>query len=448
MNRILQLQQDRAAHLTAAQVIRTKAETENRLLTAEERSAFEAEEKAIADINATLDIEQRASGMVGKQNGNGRVEVRDLSAERPFGPEARDGETAKERKERLSIGLGEQLMAIRNAALSPHSVDVRLLELQKRAPAGASEMVPSDGGFLVAPEFSSEILVTAHDTSLVYNLTRKIPLSDTTNALKIPGIDETSRADGSRWGGVQMHWQGEAAALSASKPKFKLIELITKKLTGLYYATDELLADARALGSIVQQAFGEEMGFKLDDACIRGNGAGQPLGILNAACLVSVAKETGQAATTIVYENVLNMRLRMYARSRPKAVWFVNQDCEAQLYSMSLKVGTAGAPVYLPPGGAAADPYSRLFGAPVIPIEQCDTVGTKGDIIYADFSQYVTVDKGDMQSAVSMHVRFLTDEQTFRWIYRVDGQPIWKSALTPFKGSNTLSPFVVLDTRS
>jgi hypothetical protein len=44
-----------------------------------------------------------------------------------------------------------------------------------------------------------------------------------------------------------------------------------------------------------------------------------------------------------------------------------------------------------------------------------------------------------------MHVAFTTDETAFRAVYRVDGAPMWRVALTPFKGANTLSPFVVLN---
>jgi hypothetical protein len=49
-----------------------------------------------------------------------------------------------------------------------------------------------------------------------------------------------------------------------------------------------------------------------------------------------------------------------------------------------------------------------------------------------------------MESASSMHVRFLNDEMAFRITFRVDGHALWNSALTPFKGTNTLSPFVTL----
>ena len=82
----------------------------------------------------------------------------------------------------------------------------------------------------------------------------------------------------------------------------------------------------------------------------------------------------------------------------------------------------------------------------MVPIEQAQTLGTLGDIILADMSQVVRIQK-DMQSAASMHVKFLTDEMTYRFIWRADAQPIWHTALTPFNGTNTLSPFVALAAR-
>lgn len=455
MNRILQLQQDKTKALDAAEAIRKKAETENRILTADERSAFDTHAQMAEDIAATLTIEQRAASLTNIHSDGGqkshRIEVHDNFLDKPFGYEARGNETKEERRRRLAYGLGEQLVAVVDATRKQsmgQKGDLRLYELQERAvAAGASEAVPADGGFLIQPDFAQEILYLSHETGLVFPRARKLPLSEYTNAIKIPAVDEQSRVDGSRWGGVRMFWENEADSLVGSKPKFALLEMITKKLTGLYYATNELISDARAMGPLVLQAFGEEMGFKMDDGCIRGTGSGQLLGVLNSPSLITVNKETGQASTTFVYENAKKMWKRMWARSRQNAVWFYNQDMEDQFFGLSQVVGVGGLPVFLPPGGASASPYSTLFGRPMLPIEQCDTLGNVGDIILADFSQYLLVDKGDMQTAVSMHVRFLTDEQTFRWIYRTDGQPWWKTALTPFKGTNTLSPFIALQAR-
>jgi hypothetical protein len=44
-------------------------------------------------------------------------------------------------------------------------------------------------------------------------------------------------------------------------------------------------------------------------------------------------------------------------------------------------------------------------------------------------------------------VRFINDEMCYRLTWRLDGQPIWNKPLTPFKGTNTTSPFVALATR-
>jgi HK97 family phage major capsid protein len=129
-------------------------------------------------------------------------------------------------------------------------------------------------------------------------------------------------------------------------------------------------------------------------------------------------------------------------------VWFHNQDIEPQLFQFGIQVGVGGSTIYMPPGGLSANPYGTLFGRPLVAIEQAPTLGTVGDIVLADMNQYLLVDKGGVQSAVSVHVAFLTDETVLRFTYRVAGQPLWHSALTPFQGTNTLSPFVSLATRA
>lgn len=341
--------------------------------------------------------------------------------------------------------FGEFLQAVVRAESPQGRVDPRLVE--ERA-TGMSEGIPAEGGFLVGVDYVNELLKKTYETGILAGRCRKIPVSANSNGIKMPYIKETSRADGSRWGGILAYWKGEAAAKAASQPEIGQIELNLKKLTGLAYVTDELLQDTAALEAYVSQAFVEEFAFKIDDAIFNGTGAGMPLGIMNSPCLVTVAKETGQAAKTIVFENIVNMWSRMWAKSRPNAVWLINQDIEPQLYSLGITVGTGGSPVYLPPGGLSGSPYGTLFGRPVIPIEQAQTLGTVGDIALADFSQYILIDKGGIQAASSIHVKFIYDETVFRFVYRVDGQPWWPAALTPKNSTNTLSPFVVLATRA
>ena len=174
--------------------------------------------------------------------------------------------------------LGEQLQAVAAYTRDPYSRHPGVAKLQEiQAATGAGEDVASDGGFLVQTDYTSELLRLVHETGVLAGLTDRKPISANANGLKVNAVDETSRADGSRWGGVRAYWAGEAGALTATKPKYRQMELNLQKLTGLYYATDELLADAVALGAFIQDAFAEEFGFKVDDAIIRGSGAGQPL---------------------------------------------------------------------------------------------------------------------------------------------------------------------------
>jgi HK97 family phage major capsid protein len=101
----------------------------------------------------------------------------------------------------------------------------------------------------------------------------------------------------------------------------------------------------------------------------------------------------------------------------------------------------------MPAGGLSASPFATLMGRPVVPAEYCQTVGTVGDIILADMSQYQMIEKGGIQQASSIHVQFVYDETVFRFVYRCDGESKWNSALTPKNGTNTVSPFVALASR-
>jgi HK97 family phage major capsid protein len=420
-----------------ARDIHDKAEVEERALSVEESRLFDDLDAQVSDLSQRIDREERLRVV---EEDQGRP-YRQAERPDPQGENRREpGQAQKFRS------FGEQLIAVARAERDPRNIDPRL---SLRAVSGMSEGVPADAGFLVQTDFATPLLTKTYDVAQVASRVSRTPISGNANGIKMNGINETSRANGSRWGGVQVYWTAEAGDKTATAPKFRQIQLDLKKLTGLAYATDELLQDAAALESILMRAFSEEFAFRLDDAIINGIGGGQPLGILASNALVTVAAETGQLADTIVPENLVKMWSRCWGRSRLNAVWFINQDIEPQLFTMGLQVGLGGTAVYMPPGGLSQQPYGTLFGRPVIPIEQCATLGGLGDIILADMSQYILIEKGGIQSASSIHVRFVNDESVFRFVYRVDGQPLWGAALTPFSGvsTSTLSPFVTLAAR-
>jgi HK97 family phage major capsid protein len=432
MKTVTQYQEEMKALLDQANAFDVQATAEGRDLSQEELKTQQEILDTVEEygqIVATLKRKERVADAL-KQPESGYTIPKDAKIE----PVSRKQDRFK--------SFGEQMAAVIQAGRPGGKVDPRLLNA-----TGLSEGVSSDGGFLVQQDFANDLLQDVFETGKLVSQCRKQTISGNANGIKINGVDETSRAS-TRYGGVLAYWKDEAGTKTASKPKFRQIDLSLKKLIGLCYATDELLEDAAALESFLGQAFRDEFNFRLDDAIINGTGAGMPLGILNAGCLVTVSKETGQAASTIVTENIVKMYARRFAGQTGNYMWLYNQDIEPQLFTMSLNVGTGGMPVYMPPGGLNDAPYGRLMGLPAMAIEQCQTLGTAGDIILANLKDgYIMAEKGGIKQDMSIHVQFIYDESVFRFVLRVDGQPVRASALTPFKGSNDLSHFIALEGR-
>jgi HK97 family phage major capsid protein len=345
-------------------------------------------------------------------------------------------------KENRFSSFGDALVAVREAANPANQVDRRL-----RAPAGMSEGAPADGGFLIQQDYATEIKTRMFSTGQILPRLTRMPIGANSNSITIPAAADDTESAGI-FGGIVAYWLSEAGTKTTSAPKFREMTLKLKKLAAVVPTTDELLADRVALEAFVRLGSNLALVKEAEKQVIRGVGAGQPLGILGSGALVTVAAEAGQLADTILYMNIVNMWSRMYADSRPNAIWLINQSIEPQLYTMGIIVGVGGSPVYQPPGGASASPYGSLFGRPVSPSNHCSKVGDVGDIILADFSQYLWIEKGGIQEAQSMHYAFITDETYYRFVMRVDGQPSWSKVFTPEQATTaTQSPFVTLAAR-
>lgn len=330
---------------------------------------------------------------------------------------------------------GEFLMHVKNATLYPGATDKRLLPLKA---TGLNEAIPSQGGFLIPPQYAAGIYERMYNVGEIMRRVNNIRVSG--NNLVVNAIDETSRADGSRFGGVLGYWLDEGGTKTATKPKFRQVSLKLKKVAALCYATDELLEDESALESWMMTNVPEELRFRVEDAVYNGDGVGKPLGFMTSPALVSV---TRQDANQVDVADVSQMLARRWPGLRDY-VWLINPEVLPQLIQMT--VGTT--PVFVPQGGLSNSPYSTLFGLPLVEVEYAAALGTTGDIALVALSQYQMISKGDVKADQSIHVQFTTDETAFRFVYRCDGQPLWNSALTPFKSTNTLSPFVVLTASS
>jgi HK97 family phage major capsid protein len=305
-----------------------------------------------------------------------------------------------------------------------------------------SETIPSDGGFLVPGETASRIHAVSLENELVMPRCYVQPMNS--NSIKIPAMSIGDHST-ALFGGFTASYTAEAGSLTEANPKSRAMELDAKKLTGLIRFSSELNADMPSGMSQIEALCGKGLSWFRDKSFLKGTGAGEPLGILNANCTISVDKETGQAPDTIVYENLTKMMARMFAGSFQNSTWVCHQSTIPQLLTLSLAIGTGGDAI---PVMTESNGQFSILTRPVIFTEKTETLGNKGDIMLADFSQYVVGLRSDMRFDTSIHVAFETDEILSRIIERHDGQPLWDSALTLQDGSTTVSPFVVLAERT
>lgn len=311
-------------------------------------------------------------------------------------------------------------------------------DLTKRA---MNEGVPSDGGFLVPVEQSEIIHNVSLENELVMPRATVQPMQS--NEFKLPAVTIGDHS-ANLFGGFVASYKAEASTLAEANPKTRQMILNAKKLTGFLRMSNELIADSGSERKILDIC-GKGLAWYRDRAFLKGSGAGEPLGILNASCTLSQAKESGQAADTIVYENLTGMLAKLHPACFKNACWVCHQSTIPQLLQLSIAVGTGGShiPVMTESGGGF-----KILTLPVIFTEKTEILGNKGDIMLTDFSQYVIGLRSEMRIDVSPHVYFTTDEAAARLIERHDGEPLWDTALTLEDGSTEVSPFVTLAERA
>lgn len=442
--------------------IQARADAEKRDLTEDEQKEIERIFAAFESTEADIERRSRVDEINAKMAASaGRRTERPTEDEQPQnqgGAASNETRAQQNSRQRASVpaqpraaeagmwgfrSRAEYYHAVMVASRRGGVVDPRLIA---NAPTTyGQEGVGADGGFAVPPDFRKEIMIKVMGEDSLLSRTDQLPVSG--NSITMP-LDETTPWQSS--GGILAYWESEAGLKSQSKPALTEFMLKTNKVIVLVPLSDELLEDAPAMASYVNRKAPEKIDFKVNEAIIKGTGAGQPLGILNSPGTITVAAESGQAADTVRFENIVNMYARIPANGRRNAVWLMNSDAEAILpYMRFVDQGSGNAvPVYLPPGGLSALPYGTLFGRPVLTSEAMPALGDAGDIILADLSQYQTIVKsGGIRQDVSIHVYFDYDVTAFRFVLRIGGQPKWATPITRPGSQSSRSYFVALGAR-
>jgi len=406
---------------------------------AEERDLSDDERTSIDDLNAKADalkadidrVEADRARLERLANRNRQPAARPPSIVVHPTEEAPQAQFADDR---------EFLMAVLRADTG-RGIDPRLGSRQAAAGTDEqSEGAAGYGGFLVPTQFVPNLLqITPEGDPIQPTM---IPMGS--NRVEIPArVDKNHTSSVS--GGVTVTRKAETNAAASSLMELEMVVLNAYKLTGLSYVTDELMSDsAISIPALISAAMGDEFTSKKIQERLFGTGVGEFSGVVGHVATVNQAAETNQKAATITADNIIKMRSRCWGYD--KAIWLANHDTMPQLFALQMAIGTAGISLYMP--SVRDDMPDRLLGRPIHYTEYAKTLGTSGDLVLGNWSEYLEGTMGTVQGAVSAHVRFVNSESTFRFVLRNAGLPWWRSALTPDQSSTTLSPFVTLATRS
>ena len=308
--------------------------------------------------------------------------------------------------------------------------------------------IDSQGGFLVPEIYQNAFLDATIEDSILTKRVRRFPMSSDTLSLNgFSGSDHTSDL----YGGLEGAWEPELPGLSEQTAQTRRVSFNARKLMILSRSSNELLTDAPAFETMLGEALVKAMSFKLDYALFQGDGSGKPLGIIHANSTIEVAKQGSQTAATFWYDNAIKMFARLHPNSYKNAIWAFNPTLIPQLFSLDVHESASalgstlvGDFTYRP--FRESDGKFSLFGLPAFPTEKLPVLGTMGDIVLVDPSQYGLAMRREIVVEKSGHAGFQTDSTYYRAKLRCDGQPLWADPMTPRAG-DTLSWCVTLATR-
>jgi HK97 family phage major capsid protein len=271
----------------------------------------------------------------------------------------------------------------------------------------------------------------------------------TTVPMSAPTVKINARVDKNHStsvsGGLVVTRTPETVEFGSSRMAMEQIVLDATALTGLAHASELLLSVSPiSFAALLEAGFRDQFGAHVFKEKIRGGGGDEYIGVINSGAAISVTRDGSNA---IRGADVTAMYKRQWGKDR--SIWIANHDTYDQITRLGAALFDTGATpldgaavIFRPSLGPGLP--NMLQGLPIFFSEFASALGSLGDIMLVDWSQFLEGILQPLQSAESVHVRFVNHERTFKfWVYNA-GAPWWRTALTPDQSTETLSPIVLL----
>lgn len=424
---VVALRERRAKLVGEMQALIKASEDEDRDLDEDETASFDAMKSEKDTIDRRLERAETLATSVAALDATVPAASRGGGVVRPPAPEAR----------REFESFAEFLSAVR---FNPN--DQRLNYVESAGADGenfsAELRMDNDtsGGFMVPPQLRTTMMRVEPQAALVRPRANVIEAGTPPDApVTIPALDQSGDSPANMYGGVEVKWIGEGEEKPETDAKLKAIELTPHEVAGLVTVTDKLLRNWQAAGSFIEGLLRSAVTASEDHAFLRGSGAGQPLGALNAGATKYINRA---GANTIAYDDLLSMVSRLMMRGG-SPVWSMPQ---AALVPLAKMTDPEGHYIWKP--GAVDGFAGTLLGYPVRWNNRSPALGQKGDVLLADWSHYLIKDGSGPFVAASEHVKFTSNKTVIKIFWNVDGQP-WLTAPIKEENGYEVSPFVGLD---
>ena len=358
----IELRGRRAQLIKDADAIVAGAHAENRSMTGEEKTKFEAIEADARGLKQEIEIIERNAEMkkeIASMEGEARAAAPKANASAAFSKYLRHGFGSLSAEERSMV--------------------------QKRGTATQVAGTDNLGGFLVPQEFSNELDVATAFTGEVERLAKKLNTASG-GLLDYPTLNDTA---------TDANLIGEASAVTVQDMTFGNKQLSAYNYSSLVKVSQQLLQDsAFDLNAFLVEAMGERIARATNAAFTTGTGSSQPQGIVTGSALGN----TAAGATAITADDILDLiySIDPSYRNKPGFGLMAHDNIIAAVRALGL--GSANDfPIFIP--SMEVGQPDRIFGVPVYvnnDMQSSIATGTK-TMVAADFSQFVVRNAGGIQ---------------------------------------------------
>jgi len=423
-NRIAELRQVRAQRISEARQLLDAATAEQRELTGEERTAWEAAMADEARLHDQIDAEERTA----------RAEATLGTFDRLAEDEVRSGKPGHRFQARSLQALNSGAAAAEwRTLLGTMNPELRqawsqyMFTGEKRA---LQVDLDTAGGFLVTPLQVVDQLIKAIDDQVFIRQHATVLAVPNADSLGVPTLDaDPADAD----------WTAELATGNEdSTMAFGRRELHPHPLAKRLKISRTLLRKVPNSEGLAMQRLGYKFAITQEKAFLTGTGSNQPLGVFTASSYgISTSRDvaTGNSATAIAMNGLINAKYALKAAYWSRARWIFHRDAVKQIALLRDESGGAGTGQFLWYPSVRDGEPDRLLGLPMDVSEYAPNTFTSGLYvgILGDFSNYWIADSLALEMQRLVELYATTNQVALIGRMESDGMPTLEEAFVRVK---------------